>query len=153
MVEKGQSCMWETHIYLPCQAQFYILYKNTSELWLFRVQQNRALHEAQSILDIVSVCHQGFLASGSCCELYRYETHLARLLTLMQLKQQSLEQCGQRRASLSFSMQIKHRNTSAILCIENSRQQFSTPSVIQIYFCFVVNTSTLCSSISASLTV
>lgn len=38
--------------------------------------------------------------------------------TRMQLKQQSLEQCGQRRASLSFSMQMKQRNTSAMLCKE-----------------------------------
>jgi len=33
----------------------------------------------------------------------------------MQLKQHSLEQCGHSRASRSFSMQIKHRNTSAML--------------------------------------
>lgn len=39
-------------------------------------------------------------------------------LTRMQLKQQSLEQCGQRRASRSFSMQMKQRKTSAMLCKE-----------------------------------
>ena len=33
----------------------------------------------------------------------------------MQMKQQSLEQWGQSRASRSFSMQMKHRNTSARL--------------------------------------
>lgn len=40
----------------------------------------------------------------------------------MQLKQQSLEQCGQRRASLSFSMQMKQRNTSAMLCTETEER-------------------------------
>lgn len=43
-------------------------------------------------------------------------------LTRMQLKQQSLEQCGQRRASLSFSMQMKQRNTSAMLCTETEER-------------------------------
>lgn len=48
-------------------------------------------------------------------------------LTLMQLKQQSFEQWGQRRASLSFSMQMKQRNTSAMLCREQNRQHKHSP--------------------------
>lgn len=47
-------------------------------------------------------------------------------LTRMQLKQQSLEQCGQRRASLSFSMQMKQRNTSAMLCIETEESRLGS---------------------------
>lgn len=37
------------------------------------------------------------------------------LLTFIQVKQQSLEQWGQSLASTNFSIQIKHRNTSARL--------------------------------------
>ncbi len=41
--------------------------------------------------------------------------HLVLILTRIHRKQHSLEQCGHRRASRNFSMQIKHRKTSAKL--------------------------------------
>ena len=49
-------------------------------------------------------------------------------LTLIHIKQQSFEQWGQRRASRSFSMQMKHLKTSARLCNTNSSFCQSTSS-------------------------
>lgn len=68
-------------------------------------------------------------------------------LTRMQLKQQSLEQWGQRRASLSFSMQMKQRNTSAMLCTDQKTDDledfplFNTRTV----FCWTPKTWTFSS--------
>lgn len=52
----------------------------------------------------------------------------------MQLKQQSLEQWGQRRASRSFSMQMKQRNTSAMLCTGTEERLFFCLFLLQSYF-------------------